>query len=339
MAGHRLAFVNRLRAAVLVSLGAGLVLLATRQAWGASNTVAIASFNYTPADIRVSVGDTVVWTNADPTVHTVTAFRREFSSGPVHQGQKFTAQFNAPGVYPYFCEPHESMRGTVSVTGAAAAPVSTTTTSTTTVAAGVVTTAVVASGGSTTTTTTTSPTAPRRESGGTSVAVAPVASGAVTGGQQPPSPLAASAVAVLAALGGMLFLRRRGVATTDTLRFAAAGCTAVTGALHLQLRVALAYPEPIGTLLVIEAAGAAILTAWVLSAPFTRRVQVSVIAAHVAAVGALAITRTPVGLFGFHELGWDPSPQLPVALTVSTLAIALLGLAKPAVSVEEWPAA
>ena len=133
----------------------------------------------------------------------------------------------------------------------------------------------------------------------------------------------AAGVVVLAAAAVALLLRLR-MARADALRLVAVGCTLVTALVHLQLRFALDYPEPIGSLLVIEAAAATVLAAWLAAQPFTRRNQVIAVAAHFAALGALAITRTGIGLFGFHELGWDPSPQLPIALTVGVLAIGLL---------------
>jgi len=67
-----------------------------------SHAATIASFKYAPPDVRISVGETVEWTNLDATVHTVTASRGEFSSTSMHQGQTFTAQFNVPGFTPTF---------------------------------------------------------------------------------------------------------------------------------------------------------------------------------------------------------------------------------------------
>jgi hypothetical protein len=126
----------------------------------------------------------------------------------------------------------------------------------------------------------------------------------------------------LAGVVGAVLARRR----LDGLRYVAAIATVASGALHLQLRLVLDYPEPIGTLLVIEAGGAAVLAAWLVAAPLTRRRAVIAAGAHLAALVALGVTRTSIGLFGFHEFGWDPSPQLPLALTLGLVAIAALGL-------------
>lgn len=257
-------------------------------------TATIAEFTYTPSDIRIHAGDTVVWNNADPTVHTVTASRGEFASGSMGQGQTFAVKFNTPGVYPYFCEPHEFMRGNVSVLPA--------------------TTRAPAAADATTPTSVFVVTVP------TTAAPSFVATG-VTGRDEQPAalmPVVATMAAVVALVVG---LRRLGY---DALRVLAVIATLATGALHLQLRLVLDYPEPIGTLLVIEAGGAVVLAAWLAAGPLTARKRLVAIGLHVAALLALGITRTSVGLFGFHEFGWDPSPQLPLALTLGGIAIAAL---------------
>jgi copper binding plastocyanin/azurin family protein len=256
-------------------------------------TASIAEFSYTPSDIRIHAGDTVVWNNADPTVHTVTASRGEFASGSMGQGQTFAVRFNTPGVYPYFCEPHEFMRGNVSVLPATKRGPATDATSPTSVF-------VV--------------TVP------TTAAPSFVATGVIGHDEQPAAlmPVVATLAAVVALVVG---LRRLGY---DALRVLAVIATLATGALHLQLRLVLDYPEPIGTLLVIEAGGAVVLAAWLAAGALTAHKRVVAIALHVTALLALGITRTSIGLFGFHEFGWDPSPQLPLALTLGGIAIAAL---------------
>jgi Copper binding proteins, plastocyanin/azurin family len=288
----------------------------TQEAWGASQTATIASFNYTPKDVQIAVGDTVVWRNLDATVHTVTASRGEFNSGSMRQGQEWSATFTVPGVYPYFCEPHEFMRGSVSVTGPAP---------TTTIGSPTTTTAAAAP--VTSTTFRALEPLPNDESAadhnGSAAGDSPVvvASG-VTGAAEQPSPVLPilGLVVVTGAAAGAL---RRA-----KFHYLAAALTVATGLLHLQVRVALDYPEPVGTLLVIEAAGAGVLAAWLMVHPWTRHKQLVAIGAHVAALGALAVTRTSLGLFGFHEIGWDPSPQLPLAVTIGLLAIAALAAAR-----------
>jgi plastocyanin len=303
--------VIRRAAALLVFVGVWFVFVPANAA--ETHTATIASFNYTPSDVQIHVGDTVVWRNVDPTVHTVTASRGEFVSGSMRQGQTFAVRFNAAGAYPYFCEPHEFMRGTVSVYGSGAATSAPSTTSSTAAPSALAspTTVVVVTAPPTTIESTTTTTGPPR-----------FVVGAVRGDSEQPSPVVpVLATLALAAVFGVAFRRR-----AEAARYLAVAATLASGALHLQLRLVLDYPEPIGTLLVIEAGGAAVLAAWLAAGPLTARKGAVAIGAHVAALAALGVTRTSVGLFGFHEFGWDPSPQLPLAVALGAVAIAALAV-------------
>lgn len=88
---------------------------------------------FVPKTLTIKVGDTVVWENDSPGVHTVTdnpafasakqdasvpAGTEPFNSGPVEAGQQYSHTFTAPGTYKYFCVPHEAdgMVGTIIVT-------------------------------------------------------------------------------------------------------------------------------------------------------------------------------------------------------------------------------
>jgi hypothetical protein len=145
----------------------------------------------------------------------------------------------------------------------------------------------------------------------------------VVGRSEQPVALLPVLATVVAAAALAIGLRRMG---QDGLRVVAIVATLATGALHLQLRHGIDYPEPIGTLLVIEAGGAAMLAAWLGVGSLTRRKALVGIALHAAALCALGVTRTSLGLFGFHEFGWDPSPHLPLALTFGVVAIAALAI-------------
>ncbi|MCA9558319.1 MAG: cupredoxin domain-containing protein [Myxococcales bacterium] len=74
--------------------------------------VAIENFDMNPNVVEISVGTTVRWTNLDANVHTVTsgapgAADGIFDSGNLLQGETFEFTFLAPGVYTYFCQPHQ----------------------------------------------------------------------------------------------------------------------------------------------------------------------------------------------------------------------------------------
>ena len=66
-------------------------------------------------EIRVPVGSTVIWTNKDVVLHTVTANDKKFDSGRFGQGQSFKYVFTEKGIYSYFCIPHPLMVGKVIV--------------------------------------------------------------------------------------------------------------------------------------------------------------------------------------------------------------------------------
>jgi len=70
---------------------------------------------FTPAIVRIKVGQTVEWVNGDPLAHTVRADDRSWGSGFLNQGERFFRQFTVVGRYPYHCEPHSHMKGTVIV--------------------------------------------------------------------------------------------------------------------------------------------------------------------------------------------------------------------------------
>lgn len=88
--------------------------------------VTVQNFSFTPPDLTITVGDTVVWTNiggfhnvhhdADPSL---------FGNSPESDPWVYEFVFNLPaGVYPYFCEVHGAamMSGTITVLAPAALP-------------------------------------------------------------------------------------------------------------------------------------------------------------------------------------------------------------------------
>jgi plastocyanin len=82
------------------------------------------TFNYKPEKVTVKVGDTIEWKNTSLITHTVTAdpaFARDrshvllpagvapFNSGEMPRHATFRYTFTVPGLYRYFCIPHEKM--------------------------------------------------------------------------------------------------------------------------------------------------------------------------------------------------------------------------------------
>lgn len=65
--------------------------------------------------MTINAGDRVVWTNQDPTDHTVTADDGSFGSPGLPSGGTFAHKFTQAGTYAYHCSIHPSMNGVVTV--------------------------------------------------------------------------------------------------------------------------------------------------------------------------------------------------------------------------------
>jgi plastocyanin len=74
-----------------------------------------ATWRYDPATITVDAGTRVTWLNTGRGYHTVTSPEGLFDSGFLESGKDWAYEFDAPGVYNYFCVPYPWMKGTVIV--------------------------------------------------------------------------------------------------------------------------------------------------------------------------------------------------------------------------------
>jgi plastocyanin len=91
------------------------LLLVSSAARAATIQVTVRNFEFSPATVDIQVGDTVTWTNVSGT-HSVTSddgssFSKEAQSAP----WTFSHTFDAAGSFPYHCEVHPTMHGTVNV--------------------------------------------------------------------------------------------------------------------------------------------------------------------------------------------------------------------------------
>jgi len=85
-------------------------------AWASSPVaVNIDRFAFTPAEITVSPGTKVVWTNHDQTPHTVTSNDKVFASKGLDTDDKFEFTFTRAGDFAYLCTLHPHMTGVVHV--------------------------------------------------------------------------------------------------------------------------------------------------------------------------------------------------------------------------------
>jgi plastocyanin len=90
------------------------------QAQTGQENVVIENFAFTPSEITIEVGETIVWTNSDSTDHTVTSIGAGgLESGTLAPGESFQNTFTEAGTYEYKCSIHPQMTARVIVTAAA----------------------------------------------------------------------------------------------------------------------------------------------------------------------------------------------------------------------------
>ncbi len=114
---------TRLLAALLLLVGGlSISLPAAASAPAQGKTVVVEAADglvFEPATITINVGDTVTWRNTDDVPHTSTSEDEVWDSGALAAGEEFSFTFEEAGTYPYFCEFHPGMEGTVVVQEAA----------------------------------------------------------------------------------------------------------------------------------------------------------------------------------------------------------------------------
>jgi glucose/arabinose dehydrogenase/plastocyanin len=113
---------------LLKAIGTGM-LVGVMNLHAVTVDVQIRNFSFSPKDVTVNVGDTVVWTQFDAVNHTVTSGTAcssdgTFNSGFLSSGQTFSYTFATAGSFPYFCIPHclSGMVGSVTVQSTANTP-------------------------------------------------------------------------------------------------------------------------------------------------------------------------------------------------------------------------
>src|ERR1700704_5663966 len=76
--------------------------------------ITIDNFTFTPAQLKLKVGDTVTWTNHDDIPHTVVSAGK-FRSKTMDTDDSFSFTFTAVGDYKYFFSLHPHMTGMIKV--------------------------------------------------------------------------------------------------------------------------------------------------------------------------------------------------------------------------------
>lgn len=79
------------------------------------NTVMIQNFTYIPHTITIKSGTNVTWINKDSAIHDISSDSGVFASKDLAKEERYTHNFTKPGEYPYHCNEHPSMTGTIIV--------------------------------------------------------------------------------------------------------------------------------------------------------------------------------------------------------------------------------
>jgi len=102
-----------LLAAALPAIDAGAAAVAAAAARTA--TIQIDNFRFTPPDLTVAAGTTVIWKNRDDSPHRVADKNGTFASAALDTDDSYSRSFATPGIYHYFCSIHPYMVGTIVV--------------------------------------------------------------------------------------------------------------------------------------------------------------------------------------------------------------------------------
>lgn len=80
------------------------------------HTVTIDATSFSPAQLTIKPGDSVVWRNKDMIPHTATASGRGgFDSGTLKPGDSWKYTFRNKGKAAYICSFHPTMKGNITV--------------------------------------------------------------------------------------------------------------------------------------------------------------------------------------------------------------------------------
>jgi plastocyanin len=80
-----------------------------------TSKITITSSAYSPASLTVVSGSTVMWTNSDNTVHTVTTEDGTLNSGDIAPGSSYSKTFMSAGTFNYHDAHNTAITGVVVV--------------------------------------------------------------------------------------------------------------------------------------------------------------------------------------------------------------------------------
>ena len=80
-----------------------------------AHTVTIDGTRFSPEQLSVNAGDTIVWVNKDLIPHTATSKSGGFDSQVIATGKSWKYAATKKGNFPYICSFHPTMKGTLRV--------------------------------------------------------------------------------------------------------------------------------------------------------------------------------------------------------------------------------
>ena len=101
----------------VVPLGALIAFLAVSPSWAKELSVQVGHNRLEPAEVKIGVGDIVVFHNQDqmPGGHTIVADDGSFTSPPLAKDESWSHTFKAGGTYPYHIKEHAAAKGKIVV--------------------------------------------------------------------------------------------------------------------------------------------------------------------------------------------------------------------------------
>jgi plastocyanin len=96
--------------------GTTLAMSALADGHATNHTILIKGFAFEPANLTISVGDTVTFVNEDSAPHTATSDNGTFDTGRLNRGASAALNFATTGNYSYFCQFHQNMKANITVT-------------------------------------------------------------------------------------------------------------------------------------------------------------------------------------------------------------------------------
>lgn len=105
---------------IAMALAVGVLFLGVAAPGRSRQGVTVQLFQFKPARIEVRTGTKLTWTNQDDIAHTATSGVPDAPDGRFDlplagKGATGVVSIKEPGVYPYFCSRHQSMRGEIRV--------------------------------------------------------------------------------------------------------------------------------------------------------------------------------------------------------------------------------